>query len=288
MKTSILLTVHDREAAVILSTMRAIARCQRESDDYEVVIVNDRSRMSYDWLRAYIREREIPSTWVDITAGAYLGYRMDGRNDGHNGPSRAFNEALAVAEGERIIAMSSDILVTPQAWREALSVNPEDGMWSPKVWDLDANPFREYCGPTRVFPMPWFLVMSRKSLVEVGGWDEKYLEGLSYDDNDIAGRVALHQGRFFLDYEAVVFHQSHETVYARSQEPEVKAALDRNCDWTKLKWTGVPFDVGCSPFDVLRRPHPSGRIAFEVRAPEGRLERAVAMTQGMFAVQKAA
>ena len=284
MKTSILFPVHDREAAVVLSSVRSIARCARAGDEFELIVANDRSNMSYDWLVGYLKAHEVPFTWLDVAG--YDAFRMDEATmgaKGHNGPSRAFNEALAASDGERVIAMSSDVIVTPGAWKAALATDVTLGMWSPKVWDLDGNPFREYCGPTRVFPMPWFLVMSRQTLVDVGGWDESYLQGLSYDDNDVAGRVALGQGRFFLDYEATVFHHSHATVYDETHRPEIKAALDRNRDWTMHKWSGVPFEGAVSPFSVLRRPHPSGRIAFECLAPEGRLEQAVKMTTGMFA-----
>lgn len=278
MKTSVILTIHDREAAVLMAMLRSLQRSIRTEDDAEVVIANDRSEKNLDWMVEALRMSGLDYTWVDVAD--YPAFRIPGT--GHNGPSRAFNEALAVATGERIIAMSSDVIVTPRAWRAALAVDPKEGMWSPRVWDLEGVPFMEYCGPTRVFPMPWFLSMDGKTLRDVGGWDEKYLEGISYDDNDIAGRVCLAQGRFFLDYETQVYHQSHP-LFIDSRVPEMKEALDRNREWTMKKWTGVPFEGMSTPFDVLRRPHKSGRISFEVKAPEGRLESVIAQTTGLFA-----
>lgn len=277
MKTSVLLTVHDREPEVLLASFRSLWRAGlgRDGAEDELVIVNDRSQRDYGWIKDYVSAR-MPLTWVDTPD--YAAYRFQ---NGHNGPSRAFNEALRAAKGERVVAMSSDIIVTPQAWKAMQEIDAREGMWSPKVWDLDAIPKREYCGPTRLFPMPWFLLMDREILESVGGWDEEYLKGLSYDDNDVAGRVALATGKLFLDYQAVVYHQSHDLVGDASDEPH-----NRNRAYTKSKWGGIPFEGDTTPFDVVRTPHESGRVMFECRDVNGRLGKAVAMTRGIF--QKAA
>lgn len=270
MKTSVLLTIHDREPEVLLASFRSLWRSGIGKDD-EVVIVNDRSMRDYSWVRDYVAAR-MPFQWIDVKD--YAAYRF---KSGHNGPSRAFNEALRAAKNDRVIAMSSDIIVTPLAWKAMNDIDPKEGMWSPKVWDLDGVPKREYCGPARIFPMPWFLLMDKEILESVGGWDEEYLKGLSYDDNDVAGRVALATGRLFLDYQAVVYHQSHELVGDAADEPH-----DRNRFYTKQKWGGIPFEGDTTPFDVVRTPHESGRITFECRDVNGRLEKAVAMTKGLF------
>lgn len=270
MKTSILMTVHDREPEVLLATLRALRRSGASSEDVEIVIANDRSEMTYEWLIEYAC-RWLSVVWVKVPA--YDAFRLPG---GHNGPSRAFNEALRASSGERIVVMSSDIIVTPGAFRAMLAHDVDEGMWTPKVWDIDGRPFREYCGPSRIFPMPWFLLASRRALMEVGGWDEEYLLGLSFDDNDIAARVGLYHGKFFVDFDQVVFHQSHDPVSPGN------AAHETNRKYTKEKWQGIPFDGENTPFDVSRRPHPSGRMVFECKAKKELLARVVGLTRGMF------
>lgn len=267
---SAILTVHDREPELLLSCLRSL---RRSSFDGEVVIVDDRSQMSYDWARDYIASSFEASQW--ISTGPYDGYRADG----YGNPARAFNMGLLAATGDQVLIMSSDIIVTPDAMTKAIYATRLGMPWTPKVIDLDSG--KEYCGPSRFYPMPWFLLAPKQACLEVGGWDEAYLDGLCFEDNDFVSRVGIKCGRILADWTATVWHHSHHQP-AYTSETEIREANKRNELLTRRKWAGIPFDGEMTPFDVRRRPHESGCQSLEFSAGD-LLDRIVPMTRGIVA-----
>ena len=275
MKTSVLMTVFNREIEVLCSTLRGLRRAW--ADEMELVVVDDGSTQDYSGVREHAEARLPGTVWKK--AEPYPAYR-DG---GYNNPARAFNEALLASSGEKLIVMSSDVLVTPKAMAAALEYDLSCGMWSPLVIDLDSG--KQYCGPNRIFPAPWMLVCRRSDVMEIGGWDEAYLEGHCYEDNDFIGRLALKSGMFTVDWGVTVYHQSHEQPAYNMENPEIEAANERNRRYTMAKWAGgIPFNGSYAAFDVSRFPHPSGRTVLKCVDTVGdRLMRAVAGTKGIVA-----
>lgn len=276
MKHSILLTVFDREAEVLLRTLKCLREC--DLADTEVVVVNDGSGMSYEWARDYVRSNFERGVWHDMEP--YEAWRAA---NGMNNPARAFNKALMLAEGETVVAMSSDVMVPPRTMARMKKIKTSEMLWTPFVEDTHGEQplLGHYCGPKRLFPMPWFLAMSREHVLEVGGWDETYLNGVNYEDNDFVGRVALRTGGFMGDWAYKVFHQGHVQPAANMADDEIRAATARNKEWTKEKWGGIPFDSEFTPFDVSRRMHPSGNPVHVCTARPEKLARAVEMTTGL-------
>jgi glycosyltransferase involved in cell wall biosynthesis len=276
-KQSIVMTVFDRPIEILLRTLRGLLEC--DMDDTQVVVVNDLSRLSYVSIHRYFKDNFEHGVWIDMPE--YEAFRLE---DGTNNPSRAFNRAVEVAEADRIIVMSSDVLVPPRTMAKARKQNFEAAAWTPYVEDTFGSTRgleREYCGPRRLLPAPWFLGMSRSVLLSVGGWDEAYLAGISYEDNDVVGRVALKTGRFVGDWSEKVYHQGHGQVAYIMERPDVLEATVRNREYTMTKWGGIPFDREFTPFDVVRKMQTSGDVAHECIDKAGKLERAVAMTTGL-------
>jgi glycosyltransferase involved in cell wall biosynthesis len=269
MVTSILMTVHDREPEVLLATLRSLWRCGLS--DAEVVVVDDRSAMDYSWVRAYMKPRFRETKWV--ATGDYEGWRKDG----YGNPAFAFNRGLELCTGDRVVAMSSDVIVTPRLIKFMEKYHDETCLWTPKVLDMDSG--NEYCGAGRVFPMPWFLAAPTSACLEVGGWDENYLGGLCFEDNDFVGRVALKLGTLRADWDVYGYHQSHIQPAYDINDPEIVEANQRNRDYTKSKWGGIPFDGEFTPFDVARRPDATGCQKFVFRG--NNLEELVAKTNGL-------
>ena len=254
MKTSVLMTVHDREPEVLLSVLRSLHRCGLS--EIELVIVNDRSEMDYSWIRAYAEPRFDTVKWVD--AGDYPGFRVEG----YGNPAHAFNVGLELCTGERLIVMSSDVVITPRAVWSMERFWTKDVCYTPKVIDMDTG--AEYCGATRPFPMPWFLVMPTAVAQSVGGWDETFLNGFCYEDNDFVARVFKVLGVIRCDWDAFVYHQSHVQPAYDVKSDEVLSANARNRDICRAKWKGIPFDGDLPPFTISRRPDPMGCVRLEV------------------------
>ena len=269
MKYSIIMTVHDREPELLLGSLRSLFLSGLS--DSEVIIVNDRSNCDYSWVKPYMQQRFTESRWIDT--GDYEGYRFEG----YGNPAHAFNLGLEVASKEGVLLMSSDVIVTRKAVRSLEKHHNPDCFWTPKIIDMDTQ--AEYCGPGRVFPMPWFLAAPTEACLAVGGWDENYLGGLCWEDNDFVGRLGLKLGALRADWDVVSYHHSHfQPAYEFGKE-EVEAANLRNRDYTKAKWGGLPFDGEFTPFDVSRRPDPSGCQRFEFRGND--IDRLVRDTNGI-------
>ena len=108
----------------------------------------------------------------------------------------------------------------------------------PCVTDLDTN--QEYLGNSRMAPFGWFYGVHRKHL-EAVGWDEQYLKGIAFEDNDVMARLGIQVGRFVVDRSCRVWHQSHPPV-AYSDK---LAGWTINRDYTQEKWGFIPWDKGC-------------------------------------------
>jgi hypothetical protein len=239
------------------TNLGVITKEEASLSDIELVIVDDRSEMDYSWIRDYAKPRFTSVKW--IRTGDYEGFRVDG----YGNPARAFNVGLELCTGERLIVMSSDVIVTPGAVKSMDRFWSTDCLYTPRVIDLDRNV--EYCGATRPFPMPWFLVMPTAVAQQGGGWDEKFLGGLCFEDNDFVGRMALRLGLIRCDWTATVYHQSHFQPAYEGQDEAVAEANRRNKDICLSKWGGIPFDGQLSCFTTTRRPDPSGCTRIEVQ-----------------------
>lgn len=281
-KTSVVMTVFDRPIEVLLRTLRGLYEC--DLTDTQVVIVNDGSNLSYKSIHGYVKEMFEHGLWFDMAE--YEAFRL---KDGTNSPSRAFNQAVSLAEGDNLIVMSSDVLVPPKTMEVAKKRDFSKGIWTPYVEDTygNLNIGREYCGPKRLFPMPWFLGVSKSHLLDVGGWDENYLRGLCFEDNDLVGRLALKSGRFIGDWSVKVYHQGHHQIAYEIGDDAVQQANTRNREYTMAKWGGMPFDREFTPFDVVRKMQRSGIAAHECIDKAGKLDKAIAETTGMLQVADA-
>ncbi len=242
----------------MLSTLRSLHRCGLA--EAELVIVDDRSGMDYSWIRDYAKPRFDTVKWQPT--GEYEGFRADG----YGNPARAFNVGLDICTGERLVVMSSDVIITPGAVKSMDRFHADDALYTPKVIDMDSGV--EYCGSRRPFPMPWFLAMPTKVAQQVGGWDEAYLGGFCYEDNDFVARVARRLGVIRCDWEAIVYHQSHVQPAYDVKSDEILAANLRNRDICMKKWSGIPFDDEKAAFTITKKPDPLGctRLEVEVEA----------------------
>lgn len=251
MKESIIMTVSDREPDLLLNTLRWLR--MSDMSDSEIVIADDRSRVDYEWLRH--ANSDMPLKWVTLDD-----YECMKLNENFNNPAKAFNFALEHASGDNIAIVSSDVIVPPRVVQMARKHDTSTSAWCPMVIDLASG--HEYCGPHRVFPAPWFLYAKRSDIVACGGWDENYLMGMCYEDNDFIGRLALQVGCFVFDWTCIVWHQSHYQPAYEIDHQWVKAANDRNRQYTLDKWTGIPFgDSDQVAFEIIRGRNENGDFA---------------------------
>ena len=270
---SILMTVYNREPEILLNTFRWLASC--DLSDSEIIVVDDGSTMDYSWIDAY--KGRFNMKWIKLPE--YPAYRIDGFNN----PARAFNAALQAAEGERVCLLSSDVIVPERVIAKARQSYDANAVWCPMTIDLATS--AEYCGPHRVFPMPWFLYTSKAKCIEAGGWDENFLFGMCWEDNDFVGRLALVTERINCDWNAVCWHQSHYQPAYEIQNEDILNANQRSKRYITKKWAGgIPF----GPPDMLAlgmsrsRDEATGNFCLKFDDFKGVKDRVIACTLSPF------
>lgn len=228
MKNTIILTVFNREHLLLANTLHWLSR--NDLRDSEVLIVDDGSTKDYGNLKSgsppYVR-------WIRVDT---VRDRPDTYHiDGHNNPAYANNVAVAEAKGRNLFFLSSDVLIPPHTMTMAMKWDLSRYVWVPRVVNLrDAAIF---LGPTRFLPACWFLATTKENVLKCGGFDEEYLKGMAFEDNDFGARILLETGKMVCDWAVTVWHQPHEPV-AYSDDWHGFKMSER---YTKQKWGGVPF-----------------------------------------------
>lgn len=252
-KTSVIMTLFNREPEIILSTLRTLRG--HDLSEFEVIVVDDNSDADYrsKVVELIIKPILAPMNGRIVEMAPYDSYHIQGFKN----PAKAFNRALDEAVGERLIIMSSDVLAPARVMEKALTFEPDETIFCPMVIDIDTG--GEYCGPNRVFPMPWFLGTSTAKARACGGWDENYMLGMCYEDNDFVARLALEVGSVTYDWGCIVWHQSHYQPAYRVDQQWVAMANQRNKVYTADKWKGIPFDESIGQvWDIQRGRHVNG------------------------------
>lgn len=235
-KKSIIMTLFNRPQSVLISTLGALGQCDLR--DTEILLVDDGSTIPYEPLIEMYVKGGCPLRYekIDTVADRPDTYSIDG----HNNPAYAYNCALELAQGKTVFFMSSDCLVQPHTITMAMDLDLTNVVWMPSVIDTAtfslASARGHYLSAERVAPFGWFFATDRKN-VEAVKWDEEFLKGIAFEDNDFMARLALHAKRFVVEMDCVALHQSHPpTAYS-----DEFAGFKINEAYIKEKWGGVPW-----------------------------------------------
>ena len=236
MKDTIILTVFNRPELMLLNTFMGIAN--NDLSDTEILVVDDGSTIDYTDFQATLEG--LPIRWLrrSTVHECPNTYNLGG----HNNPAYVNNIAMNEAKGENLFWLSSDVILPPHALDRARRWNPNDVVWVPRTVDMDTA--KEFCGPERVFPMCWGVYTTKEHCVLAGGLDERYIEGMAFEDNDFMARLAQRTGKLIVDLGVTVWHQSHAQVatsdggdgYTRSE------AYTRQKWGDAIPWTGQADD----------------------------------------------
>ena len=224
MRNSVLMTVYDREPLVLKNVLAAIRK--NDLSDTEIIVVDDGSSIDYtDFRLAHFGwGRWLKVNTITDRPGTY-------NIDGYNNPAYAWNCAIDAATGDNLIFLSSDCIMQPDAIKKATR-NTRNTLWMPRVVDMDTG--HEWLGRQRVYPMGWMSCIHRK---HVKPYDENYLKGIDFDDNDFIATLALSVGSITIDLSCMLFHQSHTRV-AYSDNLEGHKI---NRSYIEKKWGGIPW-----------------------------------------------
>ena len=247
MRDNIILTLFDRQPVQLMNTLLWLTR--NDLTDTQLVIVNDGSTQDLSWVKTYLGD--VPYVWHDMEP--YEAYRIGQ----HNNPAKANNEALKLCTGERVFWLSSDCILPPHALERARKIVDSGAIYVPRVQDIAGYEklMYEFNGPTRFHPMMWFVGCRLEDCLAIGGFDEEFIKGMAYEDNDFMGRLALQVGKLVFDFDTTVIHQSHPIVYL-SDEDQLGTKTSR--EYCKRKWRGIPFASERATMNIKRKIHDSG------------------------------
>lgn len=119
---------------------------------------------------------------------------------------RAYNAALAMARSPRILIIGSDILIPPAFLAWAAGRAEPDVAWVAACVREDGTP--EVTADCKA-AYPYCMTLPRGPLLEVGGWDEVFGDGIVFDDVDLTSRLCRAGVDFRWRLDAVAIHQTH-------------------------------------------------------------------------------
>ena len=205
MNTVVVIPVYNRPVEVLERTLDALSL---NPPEFSTVVVDDASTVDYQALYGKYRNNHWAVLRLDTLAARPDTYSVDGWNL----EVYALNQGIELATslgGETLILLSSDVVVPPFAIDTAVRhVAKHQSIFVGSVQDRDTE--RWYCHPDhRHYPMHWFMAAPLAHVNEIGGFDEDFLGGIGWGDNDFMGRLLLRSGELLLSYAVVCEHQSH-------------------------------------------------------------------------------
>lgn len=135
-------------------------------------------------------------------------YRHD---DGFN-PSKAFNIGVRSAEYDNIIITSPEVMPLTNVLEQLSELLDQNVVC--QVWDQNENGERGASLVSTKFrndtPGFYFLAMFRKEdLQTINGWDEEFMKGYAFEDNDFGSRWNRASLPFIIRDDIQAIHQYH-------------------------------------------------------------------------------
>jgi GT2 family glycosyltransferase len=254
------MTVYNRPELTLMNTLFALSK--NDLNDAVIIIVDDGSTQKYQSVPNIVEQ--LPAVWHRVDTGDDRPgtYAIDGK---YNNPAYAFNAGFEVAKelgAERIYVLSSDVIVPPHAVHTANKCDLTKAVFCARVLDIDTA--GEFCSSRTIWPLPWFVGTLTQYIDAIGGWDEVFLKGIAFEDNDFMARLFL-SVRCMIVFDGVTaFHQSHpQTAYS----DEFKG-WNTNEQFMIARWGCVPFRANNPPYTWNTRPvKPGVTYLIEPHAP---------------------
>jgi len=205
-KVSILTAVHDKPLEVWDKVLTSLSYQQAD----EVVIVHDRAPQAI-----LERSAAIPGV-VPVNLAGPKGWRS---------PCVSFNAGLAKVTGDVVLVSHSDIVQAPgnvERLRGHFSEHPDSVLFGTVV---ESNPEKLIgagnagtilMGTQNPRPLTWSMATKVESLRGISGWDEAYMQGVCYEDDDLTARLWKSGLDFHFNDDFLAIHETHDRAYFNS------------------------------------------------------------------------
>jgi len=146
----------------------------------------------------------------------------------------AYNAALALATGERLLIVGSDVCLGAGVLDWAMALPDDATAWNILVRDSQTG--KRFIAPERKVANPYAQCVPRGL---VRGWDVAFANGVCYDDNDFACRLLINGVRFRWNFDMEAVHQTHPR-YMREERRQL-IAINRAVWLKKLNGYAGPL-----------------------------------------------
>jgi len=228
-KYSILMPYYER-LIQLRWTLSSLLYHYKDRADYEVIIVQD------------TKNSDDVANVIDAFSIDILMIRMSG-DDTYN-PACLFNSAARVARGKFLILTSPECL----HWTNVLSVFDEELHKKNDAYVVAACESATNCSRNvsamcdfeydhhmwyqhsehRNFCYHFCSVLSRKLFNKLSGFDERYANGVGYEDDDFIKRVREAGISIVTRYDAWTIHQEHKRTHQLIPRRQYMKLLERN------------------------------------------------------------
>jgi len=273
--TSVVLPIHD---GLELARSCVESVLAHTPEPFEIVVVDNGSKEDVAAAAREWRERHPGLVFL--------------RNEANEGFAYACNQGFAAASGEWIALLNSDVVVTEgwlarmralaERFPDVAAVGPRTNRASgPQV--VEGVPYRDLAGLAD-FAERWgtahagkhafvarlvglAMLLRRRALEEVGGFDTGYWIG-NFEDDDLGLRLLRRGWRLAIAHDAFVHH--HGSATWRSAGIDWKRSMEENWRWFCHRWEhdgplGAPYPALAL---ARRRPFDAERDAVPYRTEE--------------------
>lgn len=190
---SVIVLIYHRTPELVEMAIDCIASVKNNSQDYELIIVDNGSTERYDW-------NKLCDTYI--------------RFDKNYGISRGWNAGLKNARGTYLTVIGDDVIVR-KGWLEAMKQAmdmPLAGVVNPHVEHLPHGVgIKEH--------YKWFsgacFMMTQKTINRIGYFDEATYFPCNWEDVDYWTRVLRAGLKLYVNFQITVQHKEGQTVHAK-------------------------------------------------------------------------
>lgn len=221
MKVSILTAIHEKPVETWEKVLAGLSAQQAD----QAVIVHDRSSEAIlDLTRA---SRQAIEGGLRGQASDYGGVSILTLTGppGWRSPCVSFNAGLDAVTGDVTLLSHSDIVQAPgnvERVRAHFSEHPHSVLFGQVV---ESNPERLtgagnagplLMGTRNPRPLTWCMAAPTAALRQIGGWDEAYMQGVCYEDDDLTCRLWKAGLDFHFVDDFLAIHETHSRAYFNS------------------------------------------------------------------------
>lgn len=192
-KYSVVVLIFHRTQELVDMTRDCIASIKNSSKDYEIIIIDNGSTVSYDW------EKE-----CDVYVRLNL----------NTGISHGWNTGLKLARGKYIAVLGDDVIVT-NGWLEAL----QEAMDMPMAGIANVHVEHLPHGKGIVENYKWFshacFMLTQKTINRVGYYEEELYYPCNFEDHSYLTKLLKSGLKCYVNYGLSVQHKEGQTVHAK-------------------------------------------------------------------------